>query len=80
MPVDAADGFENKDQRDFYFGGVDANRVQISAGRDIRFVPQHKGAPLNYFLNTPSKTMPTPAPSRRPPARDRARYLSNPFD
>jgi transglutaminase-like putative cysteine protease len=50
VPVDAADGFENKDQRDFYFGGVDANRVQISAGRDIHLVPQQKGAPLNYFL------------------------------
>lgn len=50
VPIDAADGFESQDKRDFYFGGVDANRVKISAGRDIRFYPQQKAAPLNYFL------------------------------
>jgi transglutaminase-like putative cysteine protease len=50
VPVDAADGYEDKDQRDFYFSGVDANRVKISAGRDIHLYPQQKGAPLNYFF------------------------------
>ena len=50
VPVDPYDGANSKDECDFYFGGVDANRVKIFAGRDIHLFPSQKGAPLNYFL------------------------------
>jgi transglutaminase-like putative cysteine protease len=50
IPVDAAAAIENKDDREYYFGGVDQNRVEISAGRDIRFDPQQTAGRLNYFL------------------------------
>jgi transglutaminase-like putative cysteine protease len=50
VPVDPYDGANNKNERHFYFGGVDANRVEIFAGRDIHLYPPQKGAPLNYFM------------------------------
>jgi transglutaminase-like putative cysteine protease len=50
VPVDAAAAIENKDDRDYYFGGIDENRVEISAGRDIRFDPPQAAGRLNYFL------------------------------
>jgi transglutaminase-like putative cysteine protease len=50
VPVDAAAAIENKSERDFYFGTVDANRVEISAGRDIRLDPRQASGPLNYFV------------------------------
>ena len=39
-----------KEKRDYFFGTVDANRVQFSTGRDITLVPRQQGPPLNYFI------------------------------
>lgn len=49
VPVDASEAWKNPSRRDFYFGGLDADRVQFSCGRDVR-VPGIQGEPLNYFF------------------------------
>jgi transglutaminase-like putative cysteine protease len=35
--------------RDYFWGGIDANRVVIAQGRDIALNPPQKGAPINTF-------------------------------
>ena len=42
-------GLEEPDRRDFYFGGLDPNRIQFSLGRDVR-LPGMKQDALNYFF------------------------------
>jgi transglutaminase-like putative cysteine protease len=51
IPVDASEGWKNKEKRDYYFGATDQNRVMFSMGRDIRLKPAQKGEPLNYFVH-----------------------------
>jgi hypothetical protein len=34
-PVDISEAWKAKQKGDYFFGSVDANRVQLSAGRDI---------------------------------------------
>ena len=41
---------EGKEKREYFFGGVDANRVQLSTGRDITLSPKQDGPALNYFV------------------------------
>ena len=45
---------ENKDKRSIagyhYWASVDANRVQLSTGRDIALSPKQDGPALNYFV------------------------------
>ncbi len=36
--------------REYYFGGVDENRIAFGIGRGIVLSPPQKGAPLNYFM------------------------------
>jgi transglutaminase-like putative cysteine protease len=50
IPVDASEAWKDKDKVDFYFGGLDQNRVMFTMGRDIRLKPGQKGEPLNYFV------------------------------
>jgi transglutaminase-like putative cysteine protease len=50
VPVDVAAAIENQSEREFYFGAIDANRVEISAGRDIHLDPRQADGPLNYFV------------------------------
>ena len=50
IPVDASEAWKNKNQRDYFFGAIDANRLKMSLGRDIRLNPAQKGDPLNYFV------------------------------
>jgi hypothetical protein len=33
---------ETKEKQDYFFGGVDANRMQLSAGRDITLSPKQQ--------------------------------------
>jgi transglutaminase-like putative cysteine protease len=62
VPVDPADvrkamlveKLELKDPktneyRDYFWGGIDAYRVKVAVGRDIRLNPPQAGAPLNTF-------------------------------
>ncbi len=50
VPVDISEAWKAKEKADYFFGTVDANRVQFSTGRDIILSPKQDGPPLNYFV------------------------------
>ncbi len=50
IPVDSSEAHKHPELRDYYFGTLDPNRVQMSTGRDIVLSPRQKGEPLNYFV------------------------------
>ncbi len=50
VPVDISEAWKAKEKQDYFFGSVDANRVQFSTGRDIPLSPKQNGPALNYFV------------------------------
>jgi transglutaminase-like putative cysteine protease len=50
IPVDISEAWKAKEKQDYFFGSVDANRVQFSTGRDIVLSPKQEGPALNYFV------------------------------
>ncbi len=50
IPVDISEAWKAKQKENYFFGSIDANRVQFSVGRDITLTPKQDGAPLNYFV------------------------------
>jgi transglutaminase-like putative cysteine protease len=50
IPVDISEAWKHPDQRDYFFGSHDVNRMQFSMGRDLRLDPPQDGRPLNYFV------------------------------
>lgn len=50
VPLDISEAWKAKEKADYFFGTVDANRVQFSTGRDITLAPKQDGPPLNYFV------------------------------
>jgi transglutaminase-like putative cysteine protease len=50
VPVDISEAWKAKEKQDYFFGSVDANRVQFSTGRDITLSPRQDGPALNYFV------------------------------
>jgi transglutaminase-like putative cysteine protease len=50
VPVDISEAWKAKEKADYFFGSIDANRVQFSTGRDITLSPKQDGAALNYFV------------------------------
>jgi transglutaminase-like putative cysteine protease len=50
IPVDISEAWKAKEKQDYFFGSVDANRVQFSTGRDITLSPKQDGSALNYFV------------------------------
>jgi len=50
VPVDISEACKAKEKAGYYFGSVDANRVQLSSGRDIVLSPAQDGPPVNYFV------------------------------
>ena len=50
IPVDISEAWKAKQKEDYFFGSVDANRVQFSTGRDITLSPKQDGSALNYFV------------------------------
>ena len=50
IPVDISEAWKAKQKETYFFGSIDANRVQFSTGRDIPLVPKQDGPPLNYFV------------------------------
>jgi transglutaminase-like putative cysteine protease len=50
IPVDASEAWKHPDQKDYFFGALDDNRLQFTVGRDIRLNPPQQGDPLNYFV------------------------------
>jgi transglutaminase-like putative cysteine protease len=50
IPVDASEASKNPAKKEYFFGGHDENRVQLTIGRDIALDPRQSGEPLNYFI------------------------------
>ena len=50
IPVDISEAWKAKEKRDYFFGSIDANRVQLSTGRDVTLSPHQDGPALNYFV------------------------------
>ncbi|HVN21917.1 MAG TPA: transglutaminase domain-containing protein [Dongiaceae bacterium] len=50
IPVDISEAWKAKEKHEYFFGSVDANRVQVSTGRDITLSPEQDGPALNYFV------------------------------
>ncbi len=50
VPVDISEAWKAKQKQDYFFGSVDANRVQFSSGRDVTLSPKQDGPALNYFV------------------------------
>ena len=50
IPVHISEAWKAQEKRDYFFGSVDANRVQFSTGRDVTLSPKQDGPALNYFV------------------------------
>jgi transglutaminase-like putative cysteine protease len=50
IPVDISEAWKAKEKQNYFFGSVDANRIQLSTGRDVTLNPKQDGPPLNYFV------------------------------
>jgi transglutaminase-like putative cysteine protease len=50
VPVDISEAWKAQEKRDYFFGSVDADRVQFSSGRDVTLSPKQDGPALNYFV------------------------------
>jgi len=50
VPVDISEAWKNPGKHDYFFGSLDANRVQFTVGRDLTLQPKQDGPPLNYFV------------------------------
>jgi transglutaminase-like putative cysteine protease len=50
IPVDASEASKHPKQHEFYFGNLDADRVEFSIGRDISIEPKEDLEPLNFFI------------------------------
>ncbi len=49
LPVDSSEASKQPEKREIFFGGLDANRVQITLGRDLELEPETL-QPLNFFV------------------------------
>jgi transglutaminase-like putative cysteine protease len=50
IPVDPAEAISQPAKRDEWFGKLDANRIQMSVGRDITLTPPQESEPLNFLF------------------------------
>jgi len=50
VPIDASEASKYVENRNFFFGNLDANRIQFTIGRDIMLEPNSDIQPLNYFI------------------------------
>lgn len=50
IPVDSSEASKHKEKSEYFFGALDAHRVQFTQGRDLRLNPPQTGKPLNYFV------------------------------
>jgi transglutaminase-like putative cysteine protease len=50
IPVDISEAWKNQSKHDYFFGTLDANRMQFTIGRDLTLAPKQDGPPLNYFV------------------------------
>lgn len=50
VPVDASEAAKAPEKTEYYFGGHDENRVELTEGRDLVLRPEQAGDPLNFFV------------------------------
>jgi transglutaminase-like putative cysteine protease len=50
VPVDASEAWKHPDKRDYFFGHHDANRVQLTTGRDVTLPGMRAPTPLNFIV------------------------------
>ena len=50
VPVDASAAWKDPANRAYYFGTVDADKLLLSVGRDLRLRPAQRSAPLNMLI------------------------------
>lgn len=50
IPVDISEAWLTPSQHDFFFGSLNADRVEFSTGRDLTLTPRQNGSPVNYFV------------------------------
>ncbi len=50
FPIDASEAAKHPEQRELLYGTQPADRIHFSTGRDLRLGPDHRDAPLNYFV------------------------------
>jgi len=50
VPVDISEAWKDPSKHDYFFGSLDANRVQFTVGRDLMLEPRQDGPPLNYLV------------------------------
>ncbi len=50
IPVDISEAWRHPEQKEYFFGSHDVNRVQFTMGRDLKLGPAQAGKPLNYFV------------------------------
>ena len=50
IPVDISEAWKDPAKHDYFFGALDADRVQFSIGRDLQLEPRQEGPPVNYFV------------------------------
>jgi len=50
VPVDASEAQKNPNKKEYFYGNIDADRVQFTSGRDVNLVPKQAGEALNYFI------------------------------
>ena len=50
VPVDAAEAAQHPSNREYYFGALDENRIELTKGRDVVLTPKQWGGNLNYFI------------------------------
>lgn len=51
VPVDASEAVKDPSRRDYFFGHHDANRLELSRGRNLILEPAQRGAALNFFVD-----------------------------
>jgi transglutaminase-like putative cysteine protease len=51
VPVDASEAVKNPAKRDYFFGHHDANRLELSRGRELTLNPAQHGPALNFFVD-----------------------------
>jgi transglutaminase-like putative cysteine protease len=50
VPVDISEAWKHPEKKSYFFGALDANRVQFTLGRDLHLSPPQDGPALNYFV------------------------------
>jgi transglutaminase-like putative cysteine protease len=50
FPIDASEAHKHPEHRELYYGTQPTDRIHFTSGRDLKLGPEHRDAPLNYFV------------------------------